>query len=60
VKTYYIVVLSAWTTMLTTLMATKVGQMPPCSVNDWSIPFWAFFLSAFPAFLGYMIGSERS
>lgn len=58
-RIYWVVVLTAWIASLTTLMASKVGQMSTCSINNWDLPVFTFFLSAFPALCGYLIAKEE-
>ena len=57
-KTYWIFVLTVWTTSVTTAMATRVGQMSPCSINEWDLPWFTLFITLLPAALGYFIGKE--
>jgi hypothetical protein len=60
-KTYWIVVLAVYTTWITTLMYTKVGEMSsPPSVHTWTLPAMALFLTVVPALLGYLIGKEQA
>jgi len=60
-KTYWIVVLAVYTTWITTLMASKVGEMSsPQSINTWMLPISAFVVSVVPALIGYFIGKECS
>ena len=58
-RTYWVVVLTAWIVGLVTFMASKVGQISPCSMNDWSLPAFTFVLNAFPALCGYLIAKEE-
>jgi len=58
-KTYWIVVLTMYTTWIVTWMATKVGRMSsPPSINTWLLPLVAFLCTVIPALLGYFIGKE--
>jgi hypothetical protein len=60
-KTYWIVVLTVYITWLTTLMVGKVGEMSsPPSINTWTLPAMALFLTVVPALLGYLIGKEQA
>ncbi len=60
-KTYWIVVLAVYTTWITTLMASKVGEMSsPPSINTWTLPISAFVATIVPALLGFFIGKEST
>lgn len=60
-KTYWIVILAIYTTWITTLMASKVGEMSsPQSINTWLLPISAFVVTVVPALFGYLIGKECS
>ena len=57
-KTYWIVLLTIWTTSITTAMAIRVGEMSPCSINEWDLPLVTLLINLFPAALGFLIGKE--
>ena len=60
-KTYWIVILSIYTTWMTTVMAMKVGEMSSQpSINTWTLPATAFLCTVVPACIGYLIGEESS
>ena len=59
-KIYFAILLTAWTTWLTTTMAMKVGEMSTCSVNGWELPFVALFITLLPALLGYLFAKEQA
>ena len=60
-KTYWIVVLSCYTTAIATMTMMNVGQMSaPSSMNTWSLPVTGLVVTIIPALLGYLIGKESS
>lgn len=60
-KTYWIVILTIYTTWITTWTASKVGEMSSePSINTWTLPAAAVICTVVPALFGYLIGKESS
>ena len=59
-KTYWSVILAAWTTGWVTHATSKVGDSFTGAIHTWTLPFVMAIMCLFPALLGYLIGREKN